>query len=199
VSSTTNIVFRGDYRNCDIPLWTAEAMLTYAAQVEQVSGERPRACSSLSLLVQADFIYYTGDLPAHNVWNQSRSDQLHSINTINDMLARLFPNKTFYSAVGNHEAGRVTLDDGTVSIRCCDCRTSSVQSVSDAKHPHGQHHLAVRQFSRQLAETRLANRHARHHPTRRILHECRSAWPSSDITQYELLHIRQLLADHQFD
>ena len=28
---------RGDYRNCDIPLWTAKAILTYAAQIEQVS------------------------------------------------------------------------------------------------------------------------------------------------------------------
>jgi hypothetical protein len=27
---------RGDYRNCDIPLWTAKAILTYAAQIEQV-------------------------------------------------------------------------------------------------------------------------------------------------------------------
>jgi len=55
--------------------------------------------------VNIDFIYYTGDLPPHNIWNQSRSDQLYSINTINQLLATLFPNKTFYSAVGNHEAG----------------------------------------------------------------------------------------------
>ncbi len=53
---------------------------------------------------QVDFIYYTGDLPPHNVWNQSRADQIYSINTINQWLATLFPNKTFYSAVGNHEA-----------------------------------------------------------------------------------------------
>jgi len=55
--------------------------------------------------LKIDFIYYTGDTPAHNVWNQSRSDQLYSINTINNMLATIFPNKTFYSAVGNHETG----------------------------------------------------------------------------------------------
>ncbi|CAF0924132.1 unnamed protein product [Rotaria sp. Silwood1] len=46
--------FWGDYRNCDIPFWTAQALLKYAAEIEKV-----------------DFIYYTGDLPAHNVWNQS--------------------------------------------------------------------------------------------------------------------------------
>ncbi len=55
--------------------------------------------------LKIDFIYYTGDTPAHNVWNQSRSDQLYSINTINNILATIFPNKTFYSAVGNHETG----------------------------------------------------------------------------------------------
>ncbi|CAF3896250.1 unnamed protein product, partial [Adineta steineri] len=84
--------FWGDYRNCDIPYWTAEATLKYAAEIENV-----------------DFIYYTGDLPAHNVWNQSRADQLYSINTINNMLAKIFPNKTIYSAVGNHEAAPCNL------------------------------------------------------------------------------------------
>jgi sphingomyelin phosphodiesterase len=52
-----------------------------------------------------DFVYYTGDLPPHNVWNQSRADQLYSLTTINGMLGTLFPNITFYPAVGNHETG----------------------------------------------------------------------------------------------
>lgn len=55
--------------------------------------------------IQIDFIYYTGDLPPHNVWNQSREQQLYSLNTINQLLEKTFPNKTFYPAVGNHEAG----------------------------------------------------------------------------------------------
>ena len=59
--------------------------------------------------VQVDFIYYTGDLPSHNIWNQSRDEQLYALNTINQLLAEIFPNKTFYSAVGNHEAGRSML------------------------------------------------------------------------------------------
>ncbi|CAF2554038.1 unnamed protein product [Rotaria sp. Silwood2] len=92
VPSHTGAGFWGDYRNCDIPYWTAEVILKYAAKLENI-----------------DFIYYTGDLPAHNVWNQSRSDQLYSLNTINNMLATIFPNKTFYSAVGNHEAAPCNL------------------------------------------------------------------------------------------
>ncbi|CAF4257182.1 unnamed protein product, partial [Rotaria sp. Silwood2] len=92
VPGHTGAGFWGDYRNCDVPFWTAEELLKYAAEIEKV-----------------DFIYYTGDLPAHNVWNQSRSDQLYSINTINNMLATMFPNKTFYSTVGNHEAAPCNL------------------------------------------------------------------------------------------
>ena len=61
---------------------------------------------SLLFFIKVDFIYYTGDLPPHNVWNQSREQQLYSLNSITDLLAKTFPNKTFYSAVGNHEAGK---------------------------------------------------------------------------------------------
>jgi sphingomyelin phosphodiesterase len=41
------------------------------------------------------------------VWNQSQEQQLYSLNTITQLLAGTFPNKTFYSAVGNHEAGKI--------------------------------------------------------------------------------------------
>ncbi|CAF3526154.1 unnamed protein product [Rotaria socialis] len=84
--------FWGDLHSCDIPYWTAEKILQYAAALEKV-----------------DFIYYTGDLPPHNVWNQSRTQQLYSLNKINQLLAKTFPNKTFYSAVGNHEAAPCNL------------------------------------------------------------------------------------------
>ncbi|CAF4684401.1 unnamed protein product [Rotaria socialis] len=86
--SETGAGFWGDYRGCDLPYWTAEAMFQHIAAVEN----------------NIDFVYYTGDLPPHNVWNQSRADQIYTINTMNDLLAKIFPNKTFYSTVGNHEA-----------------------------------------------------------------------------------------------
>ncbi|CAF0859159.1 unnamed protein product [Adineta ricciae] len=82
----------GDVRNCDLPYWTAEVMLKYASELEKV-----------------DFVYYTGDLPPHNVWNQSQEQQLYSLKTINQLLAETFPNVTFYSAVGNHEAAPCNL------------------------------------------------------------------------------------------
>ncbi|CAF1012169.1 unnamed protein product, partial [Didymodactylos carnosus] len=84
--------FWGDYRNCDLPLWTAEEILKYIAEMEEF-----------------DIIYHTGDLPSHNVWNQSRADQLYAIETITNLLKKYFPNKVFYSAVGNHETAPCNL------------------------------------------------------------------------------------------
>ncbi|CAF1539956.1 unnamed protein product, partial [Didymodactylos carnosus] len=82
----------GDFRNCDLPLWTAEKILEYIVEIEEF-----------------DIIYYTGDLPPHNVWNQSRADQLYSIATITSLLKKYFPNKMFYPAIGNHEAAPCNL------------------------------------------------------------------------------------------
>ncbi|CAF1680569.1 unnamed protein product [Rotaria magnacalcarata] len=84
--------FWGTSLHCDLPYWTAQAILEYASKTEEI-----------------DFIYYTGDTPPHNVWNQSRADQLYSITTINNLLATTFPNKMLYSAVGNHEAAPCNL------------------------------------------------------------------------------------------
>ncbi|CAF1215109.1 unnamed protein product [Adineta steineri] len=112
IANQTGAGFWGDFRNCDIPFWTVEALLKRIVEVEKI-----------------DFIYYTGDLPPHNVWNQSRDEQLYSINTINQLLVTLFPNKTFYSAVGNHEAAPCNMFP-TPSVRT-DNITWLYQSLAD--------------------------------------------------------------------
>ncbi|CAF1435418.1 unnamed protein product [Adineta ricciae] len=84
--------FWGTSGHCDLPYWTAQTILNYAANTEKI-----------------DFIYYTGDTPPHNIWNQSRADQLYSINTINHLLAKTFPDKMIYSTIGNHEAAPCNL------------------------------------------------------------------------------------------
>ena len=51
-----------------------------------------------------DIIYVTGDLPPHNVWNQSRDDQMKSISYIVNLFKTMLPaEKKVYFAVGNHE------------------------------------------------------------------------------------------------
>lgn len=76
----------GDYRNCDIPVWTVESMFEHIAMNEQF-----------------DFIYWTGDLPPHNIWNQSRNDQLEALEHLTSLFNKYFPNKIIFPTLGNHE------------------------------------------------------------------------------------------------
>lgn len=75
---------------CDIPLTTVENLFQH-----------------ISSSVQFDYLYWTGDLPAHNIWNQSRSDQLRILNTIVQLILKYFPGKMVFPAVGNHESAPV--------------------------------------------------------------------------------------------
>ncbi|KAI1903453.1 hypothetical protein AGOR_G00027350 [Albula goreensis] len=78
----------GTYSKCDLPLRTVENML------ENVAKAGPW-----------DWVYWTGDIPAHNVWAQTRSQQLLELVTITRLIQKhLGPNITVYPAVGNHES-----------------------------------------------------------------------------------------------
>ena len=65
----------------------------------------------LSVLVvcppQFDYIYWTGDLPAHDIWEQPRDTQLASLHRIIDMIHKYFPGKPVYPSLGNHESSPV--------------------------------------------------------------------------------------------
>lgn len=50
----------GDYK-CDVPMRTLENLMQFIAD---------------NLIDEFDWVYWTGDLPAHNVWAQSREDQV---------------------------------------------------------------------------------------------------------------------------
>ena len=51
-----------------------------------------------------DFIYMTGDLPPHNIWNQTKLDQLNAISVLTGLFLKYFPDKVIYSTLGNHES-----------------------------------------------------------------------------------------------
>lgn len=81
----------GDYRDCDMPLWTLEHMFaTLAAQNDTF-----------------DYVIWTGDVPPHNVWNQSRDDQLRTIQAVVDLFLKYLPGKMVYPSLGNHESSPV--------------------------------------------------------------------------------------------
>ncbi|KPP70268.1 sphingomyelin phosphodiesterase-like [Scleropages formosus] len=78
----------GTYGKCDLPLRTMENLLENAAQ----NGPW-------------DWVYWTGDIPAHNVWAQTRSEQLEELKVVSRLIRKyLGSNVTVYPAVGNHES-----------------------------------------------------------------------------------------------
>ncbi len=80
--------FWGDYRTCDLPQWTIESILKYIVQTEE----------------QIDFIYFTGDIAPHDVWEQTQDKDLEEVSFTTYLLKKIFPNKIIYPSVGNHEA-----------------------------------------------------------------------------------------------
>ncbi|RUS86483.1 hypothetical protein EGW08_005733, partial [Elysia chlorotica] len=58
-------------------------------------------------LFQFDYIYWTGDLPAHDVWNQTRESQLQSLRHMVGLMLKYFPGKPVFPSLGNHESAPV--------------------------------------------------------------------------------------------
>ncbi|XP_036379011.1 sphingomyelin phosphodiesterase [Megalops cyprinoides] len=78
----------GTYSKCDLPLHTVENLL-----------------QNLAKAGPWDWAYWTGDIPAHNVWAQTRDQQLFELVEITRLIQKhLGPNVTVYPAVGNHES-----------------------------------------------------------------------------------------------
>lgn len=82
----------GDYRNCDVPLRTVENMFDYISKNEEF-----------------DFVYWTGDLPPHNVWDQTKDDQLNALDILTALFKKYFSKKAIFPTLGNHEASPVNL------------------------------------------------------------------------------------------
>uniref|UniRef100_A0A8B9VBG6 Sphingomyelin phosphodiesterase n=1 Tax=Anas zonorhyncha TaxID=75864 RepID=A0A8B9VBG6_9AVES len=79
--------FWGEYSKCDLPLHTIAGLLA------QLRHAGPFAAA-----------YWTGDIPAHNVWQQRREDQLLALRTVTALLRQHLGTLPVYPAVGNHEA-----------------------------------------------------------------------------------------------
>ncbi|XP_034787933.3 sphingomyelin phosphodiesterase isoform X2 [Pan paniscus] len=77
----------GEYSKCDLPLRTLESLL---------SGLGPAG--------PFDMVYWTGDIPAHDVWHQTRQDQLRALTTVTALVRKFLGPVPVYPAVGNHES-----------------------------------------------------------------------------------------------
>jgi len=81
-------MYWGDYR-CDLPSWTFRHMLEH---IKQDHGE------------EFEYIIITGDYPAHDVWLQSRENNLAHTKTVVDAVKEVFPTKPVFPSMGNHES-----------------------------------------------------------------------------------------------
>ncbi|XP_043597196.1 sphingomyelin phosphodiesterase isoform X1 [Bombus pyrosoma] len=81
----------GDYRKCDTPKRTVEHMLKHIADTHS----------------DIDYILWTGDLPPHDVWNQTREENLKVLHETVTQLIEMFPGIPIFPALGNHESAPV--------------------------------------------------------------------------------------------
>jgi len=77
----------GDYR-CDLPAWTFRHV---AEHIKETHGD-------------IDYIIMTGDYPAHDVWIQSRQNNLMHTKTVVDTVNEFFSGTPIYPSMGNHES-----------------------------------------------------------------------------------------------
>jgi len=87
-----NAGYWGDY-NCDIPIRTFEL------GVKQMSE------------LNLDFVMWTGDVPPHDVWNQSQAYNLQYQKIASDVFKKHFPETPVYTVFGNHACYPVNVYD----------------------------------------------------------------------------------------
>ncbi|CAO1430795.1 unnamed protein product, partial [Diamesa tonsa] len=81
----------GDYRKCDTPKRTVDHMLQHIADTHP----------------DIDYIIWTGDLPPHDIWNQTREENLSILKDTVVQMTDKFPGIPIFPALGNHESAPV--------------------------------------------------------------------------------------------
>lgn len=76
----------GDHRKCDSPLRTIDHMMNHIAKTEKI-----------------DYIIWTGDLPPHDVYNQTKAGNLKHNHYVYNLFSTYFPKTPIFPALGNHE------------------------------------------------------------------------------------------------
>ncbi|XP_068205913.1 sphingomyelin phosphodiesterase-like [Palaemon carinicauda] len=79
----------GAVGDCDIPLITLDELVYQAS------------------LLKPDLVYMTGDMPAHDVWEQTKAKNVESVNVTLGLLRKHMPDTPVFSCLGNHEAAPV--------------------------------------------------------------------------------------------
>ncbi|XP_065184745.1 sphingomyelin phosphodiesterase-like [Sycon ciliatum] len=72
---------------CDVPQALVENMLQHINRADKF-----------------DYTIWTGDIPPHDVWNQTKDGQISMIVSITKLIQQYLPDRPVYPAVGNHES-----------------------------------------------------------------------------------------------
>eukprot|EP01135_Chromosphaera_perkinsii_P008700 Nk52_evm33s1444 gene=Nk52_evmTU33s1444 len=78
----------GDYGYCDVPKWTIESLMVHVTSMKD----------------KVDMIFYTGDNPPHDLYEESAKRQLNATQETVDLLSKYFPKTPIYPVYGNHES-----------------------------------------------------------------------------------------------
>ncbi|CAB0033583.1 unnamed protein product [Trichogramma brassicae] len=102
----------GDYRKCDTPVILLENAIKHIAKTHK----------------DIDAIYWTGDLPPHDVWVQTREDNIANLKFTSKLMAKYFKGIPIFPSVGNHESVPV---DGTDPLDQLAWLSKELQSAED--------------------------------------------------------------------
>ncbi|XP_011501160.1 PREDICTED: sphingomyelin phosphodiesterase-like [Ceratosolen solmsi marchali] len=78
----------GDYRKCDTPRRLLDNVLQHIAVTHK----------------DIDYIIWTGDLPPHDIWNQTKEENLKNLQVTCKLIATYFEGIPIFPSVGNHES-----------------------------------------------------------------------------------------------
>lgn len=81
----------GDYRKCDMPKRSLDHMYQHIATTHP----------------DIDYILWTGDLPPHDIWNQTKEENLKILKETVKQMSEIFPGVPIFPALGNHESAPV--------------------------------------------------------------------------------------------
>lgn len=85
----TNLAgYWGDYRDCDVPLRLVEETF------KTIRQNHP----------DIDYIIWTGDIPPHDIWKQTKQSQLNYMEIAGKLFDKYFSHIPIYPVVGNHES-----------------------------------------------------------------------------------------------
>ena len=73
---------------CDMPHWTFKNMLEHIREAH---------------IDELDYIMISGDYPAHDVWLQSKEQNLATAKMVTDYVKEVFPDTQVFPSIGNHE------------------------------------------------------------------------------------------------